>query len=69
MVDIGAWAGCMSSLTELLCTPGTCHTPDCMNLVPAGITQHLVQPTPHSYHSHIILQVYTTLGGLGKVAG
>jgi hypothetical protein len=48
----------------------TCHTPDCMILVPVLLTwhsmlAHLVQPTSPLHNNHI--QVLVTSGELGLV--
>jgi hypothetical protein len=46
----------------------TCHTPDCMILVPVLLTWHSTLYNRHPLHnSHI--QVLVTSGGLGMVTG
>jgi hypothetical protein len=63
MVGVEAWAGCTSTLTQLVCTPATPRLHE-LGSSAADMAQHLVQPTPPLHHRH--MQVLITLGGLGK---
>jgi hypothetical protein len=66
MVDVKAWAGCICSLTQLVCTPAT-PLIACSWYIAADMAQHLVPPTSPSHNSHI--QVLVVSGGLGMVTG
>jgi hypothetical protein len=57
MVHVEAWAGCVSSLTQLVCTPAT--PPHELGASAADMAQYLLQPTPPLHHSS--MQVLITL--------
>jgi hypothetical protein len=58
MVDFEVWAGCMSSLTQLVCTL------DCMNLVPVLLRCHSTLYDRHLLHTSI-----DCFGRFGQVNG
>jgi hypothetical protein len=52
MVDVKAWAGCICSLTQLVCKP------DCMILVPVLLTWHSTLYNRHPLHTIATYKVW-----------
>jgi hypothetical protein len=47
----------------------TCHTPDCMILVPVLLTWHSTVYNRHPLHTIATYKILVTSGGLGMVTG